>query len=178
MRRLAPPFGTRIDRTRPLRFSFDGRELNLPETLHIVSNDRDEARRAQALATFSKGLTSQRFDRLMARTLNVVLGAKYVEDRERGYANPMSFANIGNRVDDDTVDGLRLLREPQIAIPAGSHPIDAAAQRSCRKLADGDGQQPPLFQRLKPQSPPRIAKTIPGTKSETRTKPLLATAPR
>ena len=89
-----------------LRFSFDGRELNLPETLHIVSNDRDEARRAQALATFSKGLTSQRFDRLMARTLNVVLGAKYVEDRERGYANPMSFANIGNRVDDDTVEAL------------------------------------------------------------------------
>ena len=27
MRRLAPPFGTRIDRTRPLRFSFDGRNL-------------------------------------------------------------------------------------------------------------------------------------------------------
>ena len=89
-----------------LRFSFDDRELTLPETLHIVSNDRDEGRRAKALETFSKGLTSQRFDRLMARTLNVVLGAKYVEDRERGYANPMSFANIGNRVDDETVEAL------------------------------------------------------------------------
>ncbi len=89
-----------------LRFSFDDRELTLPETLHIVSNDRDEARRAKALEVFSKGLTSQRFDRLMARTLNVVIGAKYVEDRERGYANPMSFANIGNRVDDETVEAL------------------------------------------------------------------------
>src|SRR5262249_46478617 len=85
-----------------LRFAFDGRELTLPEILHIVSNDRDGVRRADALSSFSKGLKEQRFDRLMARTLNVVLGAKYVEDRERGYANPMSARNIGNRVADDT----------------------------------------------------------------------------
>ena len=89
-----------------LRFEFDSRELTMPEILHVVSNDRDADRRAGALAAFSTGLTTQRFDRLMARTLNVVLGAKYVEDRERGYANPMSAANIGNRVDDETVEAL------------------------------------------------------------------------
>jgi oligoendopeptidase F len=89
-----------------LRFAFDDRSLTLPEILHVVSNDPAAARRASALATFSSGLTEQRFDRLMARTLNVVLGAKYVEDRERGYANPMSYANIANRVDDATVDAL------------------------------------------------------------------------
>ena len=43
---------------------------------------------------------------MMARALNVTLGAKYVEDRERGYSNPMSYANISNRVDDDTVEAL------------------------------------------------------------------------
>jgi oligoendopeptidase F len=89
-----------------LRFAFDGRELTLPEILHVVSNDRDGVRRAEALASFGRGLKEQRFDRLMARTLNVVIGAKYVEDRERGYANPMSARNIGNRVDDDTVVAL------------------------------------------------------------------------
>jgi oligoendopeptidase F len=89
-----------------LRFSFDGRELTLPEILHVVTNDRDGGRRAAALGSFSRGLKEQRFDRLMARTLNVVLGAKYIEDRERGYADPMSARNIGNRVDDDTVSAL------------------------------------------------------------------------
>ena len=89
-----------------LRFSFDTRQLTMPEILHVISNDLDGGRRADALAAFSAGLTAQRFDRLMARTLNVVAGAKYTEDRERGYTNPMSFANIANRVDDDTVEAL------------------------------------------------------------------------
>jgi oligoendopeptidase F len=89
-----------------LRFSFDDRSLTLPEILHIVSNDREPERRASALATFSEGLRAQKFDRLMARTLNVVLGAAAIETKERGYASPMSSRNIGNRVDDDTVQAL------------------------------------------------------------------------
>ncbi|MEM7364902.1 MAG: M3 family metallopeptidase [Pseudomonadota bacterium] len=86
-----------------LRFSFDQRDMTLPEILHVTANDRSAERRAEAMAVFSEGLTEQRFDRTMARTLNVVVGAKAVEDRERGYANPMSARNIGNRVDDETV---------------------------------------------------------------------------
>lgn len=89
-----------------LRFELDGQQLKLPEILHIMSNDGDADRRARALEVFSKGLSDQKFDRLMARTLNVILGAKSVEDRERGYANPMSSRNIGNRVDDETVEAL------------------------------------------------------------------------
>ncbi len=89
-----------------LRFEYDARQLTMPEILHVVSNDRDATRRADALAAFSTGLTAQRFDKLMARSLNVILGAKSVEDRERGYANPMSFVNISNRVDDATVEAL------------------------------------------------------------------------
>ena len=42
----------------------------------------------------------------MARTLNVTLGAKGVDDGERGYAGPMTARNIGNRVDDATVEAL------------------------------------------------------------------------
>ena len=109
---LRAPFGASewsdfIDeRETELRFNLSGQALTLPETLHILSNDPDAERRAEALKVFSTGLSEQGFDKLMARTLNVVLGAKGVEDRERGYANPMSARNIGNRVDDDTVEAL------------------------------------------------------------------------
>jgi oligoendopeptidase F len=109
---LRAPFGASewsdfIDeREAELRFDLGGKTLTLPETLHVLSNDPDAERRAEALQVFSTGLREQGFDKLMARTLNVVLGAKGVEDRERGYANPMSARNIGNQVDDDTVEAL------------------------------------------------------------------------
>ncbi len=89
-----------------LRFSLDDKSLTLPEILHVMSNDSDGDRRALALEVFSKGLTEQRFDKLMARTLNVVMGAKATEDEERGYAAPMSSRNIGNQIDDATVEAL------------------------------------------------------------------------
>lgn len=89
-----------------LRFSFDDRELTLPEILHVITNDPDADKRAAALHCFSAGLTDQRFDKVMARVLNVVLGAKNVEDSERGYKSPMSSRNIGNQVDDATVEAL------------------------------------------------------------------------
>jgi oligoendopeptidase F len=89
-----------------LRFDLAGEEKTLPEILHVISNDSSAERRAEALESFSKGLTTQRYDRLMARTLNVVLGAKATEDRERGYASPMSARNIGNKIDDATVEAL------------------------------------------------------------------------
>jgi oligoendopeptidase F len=89
-----------------LRFELEGESHGLPGILHVINNDADGERRAAALTAFSKGLSEQRFDRLMARTLNVVLGAKAVEDRERGYPSPMSGRNIGNRVDDATVEAL------------------------------------------------------------------------
>ncbi|MDG2278985.1 MAG: M3 family oligoendopeptidase [Pseudomonadales bacterium] len=109
---LRSPFGASewsdyIDeREAELRFEFDGNAQTLPEILHIANNDTDPDKRASALASFSQGLSEQGFDKLMARTLNVVLGAKSVEDRERGYNNPMSARNISNQVDDDTVEAL------------------------------------------------------------------------
>ncbi len=89
-----------------LRFELDGNSMSLPEILHVVSNHPDGDVRAQALAAFSGGLTEQKFDRLMARTLNVVIGAKSVEDAERGYTSAMSARNLGNKIDDATVEAL------------------------------------------------------------------------
>lgn len=89
-----------------LRFELDGEEKSLPEILHAINNDADGDRRARALAAFSQGMTAQRFDKFSARTLNVTAGAKAAEDRERGYASPMSSRNIANRVDDATVEAL------------------------------------------------------------------------
>jgi len=109
---LRSPFGASEwsdlmdEREAELRFELDGKTLTLPEILHIANNHADPAQRAAALHNFSKGLTAQGYDKLMARTLNVVLGAKGVEDRERGYANVMSARNISNQVDDATVEAL------------------------------------------------------------------------
>lgn len=89
-----------------LRFEFDGESMMLPQILHVISNHTDGDVRDRALGVFSKGLTDQKFDRLMARTLNVVIGAKSVEDSERGYASPMSARNLGNKIDDATVEAL------------------------------------------------------------------------
>ena len=94
-----------------LRFDFDDRPHTLPEILHVVSNDQDGDRRAGALEAFSTGLTRQGFDKIMARTINVTLGAKGVEDSERGYAGPMTARNIGNRIDDATVEALHVAVE-------------------------------------------------------------------
>jgi oligoendopeptidase F len=91
-----------------LRFSLDDRQLRLPELLHVLSNDPDASLRAKALEVLSRGLHEQHFEHVMARTLNVVMGAKAVEDRERGYQKPISARNIGNRVDDETVEALHL----------------------------------------------------------------------
>ncbi len=89
-----------------MRFELDGVEKSLPEILHVINHGADGDERARALESFSTGMTAQRFDRFSARTLNVTLGAKAVEDRERGYASPMSARNIANRVDDATVEAL------------------------------------------------------------------------
>ena len=94
------------EREAELRFEVDDKSLTLPEVLHVANNDTDPGVRANALQVFSEGLREQGFDKLMARSLNVVLGAKSVEDRERGYASPMSARNISNHVDDDTVEAL------------------------------------------------------------------------
>ena len=89
-----------------LRFDFDGESLSLPKLLHQLSQNPDGDKRASAQKALSEGLSNQKFDRLMARALNVTMGAKAVEDSERGYKHPMAARNIGNHIEDATVDAL------------------------------------------------------------------------
>ncbi len=89
-----------------LRFELDGEPRSLPEILHVINSDADGDKRARALESFSTGMKSQRYDRFMARTLNVVMGAKAVEDTERGYPTPMTSRNRSNWLDDETVETL------------------------------------------------------------------------
>ncbi len=103
-----------------LRFDLDGEQKTLPEILHAINNEPESDKRADALEAFSVGMTEQRFVRFSARTLNVTLGAKSVEDRERGYASPMTARNIGNRVDDATVEALH-------------RAVETAGAKQCRR---------------------------------------------
>lgn len=124
------------EREAELRFELDNKSLTLPEVLHVANNDSDSDTRALALQTFSEGLSEQGFDKLMARTLNVVLGAKSVEDRERGYANPMTSRNISNHVDDETVEALH-----RAVAEVGA----VQSQRYYRLVAAHMGKQPLLW---------------------------------
>lgn len=89
-----------------LRFDFEGRALNLSEILDILMEDRDPARRAKALETVNSGLAGQKHTFFMARTLNVAIGAYLTDLDARGYTHMMQAVNLGNQVDDATVDAL------------------------------------------------------------------------
>ena len=128
-----------------LRFDLEGKSLTLPEVLHVANNDGDSDKRAQALAVFSAGLSDQGFDKLMARTLNVVMGAKSVEDRERGYANPMSARNISNHVDDATVEALHTAVAEVGAVQSQRYYRLVAAHLGKRPLLWSDRNSPMPF---------------------------------
>ncbi len=89
-----------------LVFDMDGEEKSLTQMLHILSEERDEDRRYRAMKVINDGFADQYHDRFRARALNVVMGAKRVDDAQRGFDTPMSSRNLGNKVDDATVDAL------------------------------------------------------------------------
>lgn len=86
-----------------LRFELDGAQLNLAETLHVMSDDPDGERRARALKALNDGLAGQKHTYFAARTLNVMAGNNLANDDERGFTHPMASRNIANMVDDATV---------------------------------------------------------------------------
>lgn len=88
-----------------LLFHFEGKRLTQNEILDIASEDPDEKRRAEALATVNETLGKQ-FAPLAAQTLNTVIGEKQIEDRERGYKHPMEARNKENGVPDKAVEAL------------------------------------------------------------------------
>lgn len=89
-----------------LRFEFEGKVLNLSEILNIVGEDRDRARRAAALKVVNAGLDTQKHTYFVTRALNVLVGDRLADDDMRGFERPMQSTNLGNMVDDATVDAL------------------------------------------------------------------------
>lgn len=88
-----------------LRFPWEGRGRTLTEMLHLLTEDRDADRRAGIMKAINEGLKGP-FAEYAAQALHVVAGAKGVEDRERGYPQPMSSRNMENDVPDATVEAL------------------------------------------------------------------------
>jgi len=88
-----------------LNFNFRGAPKNLTEVLHLLTESKDAAERAEALQCVNDGLGGA-FAKYAAQTLYMVAGLKAVEDKERGYAHPMDLRNKSNRIPDSVVDVL------------------------------------------------------------------------
>ncbi len=88
-----------------LEFQFRGETKNLTEMMHLISESKDAAERADALKCVNHGLAGP-FAKYAAQTLYMVAGLKAVEDQERGYTHPMEFRNKASRIPDAVVDVL------------------------------------------------------------------------
>ena len=96
-----------------LRFHLEGKDYNLPEILHIMSEDRDRERRAAAMKVTNATLKDAKHAYHTARTLNVAAGSYLANDKARGYEHPMQKINQYNHVDDATVETLHEVVEAQ-----------------------------------------------------------------
>ncbi len=86
-----------------LRFSVDGQELCESDVLDRFTNPDPKVRETAAKA-FAKGLGDN--IHLFSLITNTLAKNKEVEDRLRGYANPISSRNLENQVEDTVVDVL------------------------------------------------------------------------
>lgn len=93
------------DRTmQDIRFTVDGEKLTEAETLNIIDNDKDPARRRRAWEAFAKGLE----ENIGAFTLitNTLAALKAAEDEQRGFEKPEDQRHLENHIDRDTVSAL------------------------------------------------------------------------
>ncbi|MBF0187256.1 MAG: M3 family oligoendopeptidase [Magnetococcales bacterium] len=88
-----------------LRFPFLGEEKTLTQMLHLLSESNDPGARAEAQRLVNDGLGGP-FLKFSAQALNMVVRAKQVEDRERGYRHPMEARNRSNRIPEEVVETL------------------------------------------------------------------------
>lgn len=85
-----------------LEFKFQGETRNLTEMMHLISESKNGAERAEALKCVNDGLAGA-FAKYAAQTLYMVAGLKAVEDKERGYAHPMELRNKASQIPDSVV---------------------------------------------------------------------------
>ncbi len=88
-----------------LDIKIEGKSHTLTEALHVLSDHDDENMRLKALKAINKKLGVQNV-RFRARALNVVMGSKAVDDKQRGFKNPISSRTYHSKLDDSVVDAL------------------------------------------------------------------------
>lgn len=81
------------------------KKLTLSQAIHIVLHHDDSAVRFEAMKCLNKTLKKDLAE-VNARSLNVVLGLKAVEDETRGYKTAMESRNLDNMVSEAVVDAL------------------------------------------------------------------------
>jgi len=86
-----------------LSFEIDGKELSNAETFNLLADPNRETR-AKAAKAITKTLGNNQ--RLMSRINNTVIKQKELDDKWRGYAQPVSSRNVANEVEDDVVKAL------------------------------------------------------------------------
>jgi oligoendopeptidase F len=100
----ASAWGRLFDQTMAeARFRVDGTELTLSDTLNLLDNADESVRRAGA-----KALGAGLGDRIGVFTLiaNTLAKDKEIEDKWRGYSEPVSHRNLSNMVEDEVVEAL------------------------------------------------------------------------
>ncbi|MFN7113758.1 MAG: M3 family oligoendopeptidase [Alphaproteobacteria bacterium] len=87
-----------------LRFDVGGEKLTEAETLNIIDNDRDPARRRLAWEAFAKGLGDNAGS--FALITNTLAALKAAEDTQRGFEKPEDSRHLENHIERDTVAAL------------------------------------------------------------------------
>jgi len=86
-----------------MTFPFEGQKLTMTEIFDkLSSSDRDT--RSKAANTISDVLKDN--SRVLTLVHNVLAKDKQIDDATRGYAQPISYRNLANQVEDDVVDAL------------------------------------------------------------------------
>jgi oligoendopeptidase F len=99
-----------------LRFPVDGHDLTSAEVFDLLSA-QDGAVRKAAAAAIGTGLSGAA--RIFALIHNTLAKDKEIDDRWRGYAQPISYRNLSNYVGDEVVEAL--VGAVKAAYPALSH---------------------------------------------------------
>ncbi|HRQ60174.1 MAG TPA: M3 family metallopeptidase [Alphaproteobacteria bacterium] len=88
------------------RYTFEGKELNETQILHIFTNDPDRERRKAAHEVFMEGFRNSRESLISAHIFNEMLRLKNVDDKWENYDQPWDSMHMANGVTTAMVDAL------------------------------------------------------------------------
>lgn len=88
-----------------LNIQMSGKAHTLTEALHVLSDGEEPKAREEALSAINDELGKQ-YVKFRARALNMVIGEKAVNDKQRGFEKPISSRNYHSKLEDSTVNAL------------------------------------------------------------------------